>query len=213
MQLPQQSRPRGLFGSRIARVRHRAAWLLAAGVCPLAMLGANPAVEVVLQDKRTWDFPGASMHFSNEFPGARLNACEQLGDARFRLVISPENTPINENPWYAFRIWADKRRTLTLYMTNSCLGHLRQPFLRQDGATWRRLPEQDYRFGPQSRTARAQLQIGPHPLWVSAVEMLGVKDLEDWMQHLSSVPFVRSTVIGKSIDGRPLAEQHGCGGS
>jgi cytosolic carboxypeptidase protein 6 len=206
MQLAQQPGWRGLFGLRIARVGRLAAWLLAGVLCPQAAPAANPAIKVALQTQRTWDFPGANVHFSNEFPGARLNACDQLGDAEFRLVISPENTPINESPWYAFKVWADKPRSITICLTNTSIGNLRRPCLSRDGVAWSRLSTNDYRFDRRTRTALARLQIGPRPLWVSAVEMLGVQDLEAWMRRVSAQPFARSSVIGESIEGRPIRE-------
>jgi cytosolic carboxypeptidase protein 6 len=205
-QVKSSTRWRCVGGLCLNRVVRLAVWLLFVCLCPVALPATNPAVKVALQVKRTWDFSQAHVHFSNEFPGARLNACEQIGAASFRAIISPENTRINESAWYAFKVWSDHPAAITVCLTNTHLAYLRRPWLSGDGVTWNRLPDDACRFDRKTRTVWVRLHLGPRPLWLAAVRMLGVEELEKWMQRISDLPFVRSRVVGRSIEARPLRE-------
>jgi hypothetical protein len=81
------------------------------------MLGAQgdaphvggPPIKAALQERRVWVFadPAPTVTFDNQFSGARVNACTQIGPREFKVLITPENEPINPSPWYAFRVRAD----------------------------------------------------------------------------------------------------------
>ena len=59
---------------------------------------------VHLPKRQTFSFAETGVFVSNDFEGARLNAIVRSGDT-YTAQISPENTPINDSPWYAFKIW------------------------------------------------------------------------------------------------------------
>ncbi|MEX0359365.1 MAG: hypothetical protein AB3N10_00125, partial [Allomuricauda sp.] len=66
------------------------------------------------QIKRTFSIPKTGVYASNEFDGARLNGFTALNDSTAKVVIKPENTPINNSPYYAFTIWSDNKRPFYL---------------------------------------------------------------------------------------------------
>ena len=137
---------------------------------------ASPVRKAELQTRRTWNF--GDVHFSNEFSGARLNSCEQISTNEFKVIISPENEPINRSPWYAFKVWSETRRKISVRFVYTYGSHRTRPWLSRDGEKWERLAERDHTVNRDLGEGTARLTIGPKPLWVAAQEMIGLKQLE-----------------------------------
>ncbi|MCW5556134.1 MAG: succinylglutamate desuccinylase/aspartoacylase family protein [Verrucomicrobiae bacterium] len=163
-------------------------------------------IKVRMQNRRTWSFPAAGVYFTSEFSGARLNGCEHLGGNEFKLVISPENIPINRSPWYAFKIWSDLPKTVTLRFTYTYGEPRTRPWLSHDGDQWKEIANADYAVESASRTAVVKLDVTPQPLWVAAQEMIGLKELSVWTDAKMRLKFARSSIIGRSIEGRPIRQ-------
>lgn len=60
---------------------------------------------------------------SNEFESARLSDFYQVNDSTFEVLIEPENAPINNSPWYAFKIWGDESRFINLRLSYKSARH------------------------------------------------------------------------------------------
>jgi cytosolic carboxypeptidase protein 6 len=178
------------------------------GAALLLVFHATTADErkVALQAKRTWEFPEAGVRFTNEFAQARLNNCEQTGPDTFRLTISPENEPINPSPWYAFKVSSEAPRTLTLQFAVTANGSVLRPRLSRDGKEWTLIDKEAFSPKEKSRDAVAKIQTGPKPLWVAAQEFVGVTELEAWMDRKVALPFASGSIVGHSIEGRPIRE-------
>ena len=73
-------------------------------------------VPIQLQYKGTFDL-GKGVFISNEFDGARLNGVARSNDSLITVLIAPENTPINNSPWYAFKLWSETESEI--YLTSS----------------------------------------------------------------------------------------------
>ena len=73
------------------------------------------SVDIHYQEPRTYQID--EVYATNDFPAARLNNFTKLSDGYFRVTISPENFPINPSPWYAFKIWSNKKETIKLNCT------------------------------------------------------------------------------------------------
>ena len=63
------------------------------------------------QVKKTYTINELGIYASNEFDGARLNGFEKLNDTTAIVFISPENGPINNSPYYAFRAWSNTQKS------------------------------------------------------------------------------------------------------
>lgn len=61
-----------------------------------------------------WSFPEQGVTFEANFPRARMTACEPLGPDEFGAVVRPENLPVNDSPWFAFRVRSETEKTITL---------------------------------------------------------------------------------------------------
>jgi dipeptidyl-peptidase-4 len=168
--------------------------------------------KVTLQTKRSWDFAADGITFSNEFSGARLSDCERISPLEYRLTIAPENIPVNPSPWYAFKITSKKAQSITLRFNLTAKGAVLLPRVSKDGKTWTPINKAAFTPAPKSREALqaeravATLEVGPETLWVAAQEMLGLAESDTWMAAKIRLPFVKESVIGESIEHRPLRQ-------
>lgn len=120
----------------ILRIPASIAWL-----CVLFTLTASfPSVAkdspVQKQTRRTFFFKEAGVRFNNDFLGARLNDCTQTGDSEFRILIRPENTPVNNSAWYAFQVVAKEPKIITVTLAYEGGKHRYKPKTSFDGVKW-----------------------------------------------------------------------------
>ncbi len=64
--------------------------------------------EITPQKLRTIGAGDPKVWITNEFESARAVDFYQVNETTFEVLIEPENHPINNSPWYAFKIWADE---------------------------------------------------------------------------------------------------------
>ena len=160
--------------------------------------------KVALQQKRTFTFEQAGVRFSNQFSGARLNECTQVGSSAFRLVIRPENTPINDSAWYAFQVTAETPRTITASLTYVGGRHRYKPRISRDGRVWSPLEADRWVYDREKGTVALRLDVDKRPLWVAGRDLVGVAQIESWADALARKPFIRQSTIGKSMRGHPI---------
>src|SRR5210317_269015 len=68
---------------------------------------------IVFQVKKTYAFEDDNVFADNQFDGARLNNFYK-NNSVYTAQITPENEPINESAYYAFRLWSTEKRTIQL---------------------------------------------------------------------------------------------------
>jgi hypothetical protein len=179
--------------------------IFAAAIFAAAQLAfANDAIKVPLQSRQQWNFNG--VRFDNDFSGARLNGCAQLGAHDFKVIVSPENEPINPSPWFAFKVSADTAQRIALHFDYTYDGPHGRPWLSADGKNWTRVPTNFYTRGPETNMATLRLDVGKNPVWVAAWDMVGLKEINDWADKICRLPFVKSGSAGVSIENRPLRD-------
>jgi hypothetical protein len=151
-----------------------------------------------------WSFPREGVVFEADFPGARLTDCAAVAPDAFRAVVRPETLPVNDSPWFAFRVRADREKRITLQIR--CQGgSLRyRPKISLDGAQWVLLPEECYEPTADRKEASLTLEIGPRVLLVAAQEPVSRAEIEDWAATLERLPFVTRSTFGTSVRGVPL---------
>ena len=160
--------------------------------------------EIVPQKKRTIGFEQSGVWVSNEFTGARLNDFYQTDDSVYTALIRPENAPINNSAWYAFKIWAKQPQTVKIRLTYEDGDHRYVPKLSRDGETWTPIDAASYAHDTTDGTATLRLRLGPDTLWVAGQEVITSKHFARWMDGLARRPYVTQQVIGQSRQGRPL---------
>ena len=168
-------------------------------------VSSAPAQRVALQTQRTWRFESDHVCITNAFPGARLSDCQRVARHEYRLVVRPENQPVNNSAWYAFRVDVQEAVTLTVHLVYEGGRHRYHPHLSPDGRVWHVLSAERYRHDRAQHSATLTLAaVVEHPLWVAGSALIGVADLDKWCQQLANDRFVQRAVVGQSLGGRPL---------
>ena len=181
--------------------------------------GPNPLVStetvpVQAQWKGTWSFQDSTVFFTNDFPGGRLNGVAQTGEDHYTLLITAENYPINQSPWYAFKVWGKEKGIITLKLQYLESRSRYYPKLSTDGLNFYPLDSGAYRplqpgegeFGIESAPGEIEMdiEITPEPLWVSAQELWNSPRVKSWVDAVSSHEDVQQEVVGLSREKRPI---------
>ncbi len=150
-------------------------------------------------------FEAQGIRFDNEFPGGAYAEVTALEDGTFELVVKPENTPINDSAWFAFRVMSTgAAREITVRLRYIGCTHRYQPKLSTDGKSWTPLEAARLGLAGDRRSVELRLAVGPSPLWVAAQELLTSADMIGWAEALASRPFVKLERIGRSVLGKDL---------
>lgn len=160
--------------------------------------------EITPQHERTIGISTDGVWLSNEFAGARMNDFYKLKDSLYQVVLEPENYPINNSPWYAFKVWSDTAKTVSLKLVYRKGEHRYYPEISRDGKNWSPIDSASYRQDTLQGTATLRLDLSEEPLWISAQEVLTVDDYAAWADSLSKKPFVWQDTAGYSHQERPV---------
>ncbi len=163
------------------------------------------------QLKKTYDL-GNGIYCSNKFDGARLNGVALTKENEITVLITPENTPINSSPWYAFKIWSETQKDIQLKITyNQGTAHRYYPKLSLDGKNWNNVDSSYYLADTASinkeekpKFCTITLSVNPDTLWIAAQEIITSTDIKNWSENLAEKPFILTSEMGKSKEGRPI---------
>ena len=160
--------------------------------------------EISPQHERTIGISADGVWLSNEFPGARMNDFYKANDTLYQVVLEPENHPVNNSPWYSFKVWADTAKTISLKLQYRHGDHRYFPEISKDGARWMPIDSASYAQDTLKGTATLKLDLSEKPLWVSAQELLTVDDYTAWADSLAKKDFIRQDTAGFSHQKRPV---------
>ena len=137
-----------------------------------------------------------------------VNNCTHLQDNIYVATISPENSPINRSPWYAFKISSSKKQTIEVRFLLTYPGVTSRPKISIDGKEWKALEKDKWTAAnPEKKTpASALIEVGPEALWIFAHPPISLNDLDSWSNNLAKSPSTKITSIGKSLEGRPIKQ-------
>lgn len=153
--------------------------------------------------RRTIGFQSRGVWFSNELEGGRLNDVWSEGDTVFVARVRPENAPINNSAWYAFKVWSDTPQTVAVRLDYEGGRHRYWPRVRRAGGAWTPLPDSAVRADARD-AATLRLEVGPDTLWVAGQELVTTSAFRGWSDSLAALPHVRREEIGRSRLGRPI---------
>jgi predicted deacylase len=160
---------------------------------------------VHLPKRQTFSFPETGVFVSNDFEGARLNTIIRTGNS-YTAQISPENIPVNDSAWYAFKIRSKKPQTIQIRLTYTYSKHRYAPKISSDRIHWTAVQPPDYLHDPTNDSATLRLHVGPDPIYVAGQELFTTQDFKQWIHDLCKKKFVHSTTIGKSANGKPIVK-------
>jgi hypothetical protein len=169
-------------------------------------------VPIQLQYKGIFDL-GAGVYLSNTFEGARMNGAARTNDTLITVLITPENSPINMSPWYAFQLWSDHPQDIYVKLSYpEDAAHRYHPKVSTDGQNWLSLDSASFRVSKVIKEEKEvakdmtmKLSIGLDTTWVAAQEMITTEHVDQWMRGLESSAYVKRDTIGYSHEGRPVS--------
>ncbi|MEM7485179.1 MAG: M14 family metallopeptidase [Bacteroidota bacterium] len=181
--------------------------------------GTNPIVPTVnkpvqKQWKGIWSFDDDTTFFTNDFDGARLNGVAADGNNHYTVLITAENTPINVSPWYAFKVWTERPREITLKLTYQDSRSRYYPKISSDGIHFKPFDSTAFKainpgegeFGIKAAPEFVELtlSIKKEPIWISAQELYPSKRVNKWIDSLSLKPYISNYEIGKTTENRAM---------
>lgn len=155
---------------------------------------------IQVQEKKVYQIGG--VYADNQFDGARLNNFIAINDSTFQATIRPENTPINPSAWYAFRLWSDSPRRISLVLNYEDGWHRYSPKISRDGETWELLDSTLVEVDTVNATL--SLSLDKNKLWLAGQELENSSHVKKWCENLATHADVDFETIGKSVQDRPL---------
>ena len=140
-----------------------------------------------------------------DFESGAAATCEQAGEAAVRLTIKPENTPINNSPWYAFKVESAHLNRVDIKLEYQDGTHRYTPKLSSDGIKWVEYPVDRLVVADDKSYAAFSVPIKNGMTWVAAQPLLGIEAYRKWWDTLTSSATLEYSVIGKSLEGRDLS--------
>ena len=159
--------------------------------------------------RRTIGFLERGVWVSNELEGGRFSDAWMEGDSVLVLHNRPENAPVNNSAWYAFKVWSRTPDTLAVRFTYEDGRHRYWPKVRRSGdPEWTPLDSALVQRDSVTRGATVRLPVGPDTLWVAGQEMRTSTWFREWIDGLTTRPGVSTRVIATTPGGRPIRLVH-----
>ena len=160
--------------------------------------------EIYLQEKKTYQLDDLGIYVSNEFDGARLNRVEKVNDTLADLYFYPENAPINNSTYYAFKSWSSSPRTIYFRFNYPAdYSHRYIPKLKKNG-NWSIIDSS--RISIKGDRTILKLDITSEPVSIAAQEIQSSADVREWYSNAikGKEAFAQLGQFGTSTLGRTL---------
>jgi hypothetical protein len=157
------------------------------------------------QKKTIYSLDEIEVYASNKFDGAHLNGFEQINDSTVKVIIIPENTPINNSAYYSFKIWSKKEKTIYIQFDYpEGFTHRYIPKVKKNATNWEQINIKN--VFKKNKEVLLKLSIESDTTWVSAQELITSKDTKEWYNNLivDKTSYVHLKSVGKSRLGRNL---------
>ncbi|HHH54413.1 MAG TPA: hypothetical protein ENK91_12200, partial [Bacteroidetes bacterium] len=149
------------------------------------------------QIKKIYSFD--NVYFDNTFDGARMNNVSKLDDSTYQVDILPENYPINDSPWYSFRVWSDSIRNIYIKLNYENGHHRYIPKISSDRTHWNVIDTSGLVIADDRSFAIFPFKVDTSKIWISAEEIINSSDVKIWMQKLKKNAFTsRFLSVGKT---------------
>lgn len=149
--------------------------------------------KINIQKKQVFNIDDFQVYASNKFDGARLNGFSKKNDSTLVAHISPENTPINNSPYYAFSTWSDIPQTV--YITfDYPVGYKHRyiPKIKKNNI-WSTIDSTN--IFTQDSIYTIKLNLEKDPTVVAAQEIQSSANVKDWYTNLSQIHSNKIAII------------------
>ncbi|MDP3314000.1 M14 family metallopeptidase [Lutibacter sp.] len=161
--------------------------------------------KITLQEKKIFFDQNTAIYLSNNFDGARLNDVKKLNDSTLQLRIQPENTPINNSAYFAFKIWSKKPTTAYLeFNYPKDYSHRYIPKIKSENEIWQNI-DSNLIF-KKDTIITIKVIINEKPQIIAAQEIITSTQTKIWynaliQQHKAKITY---KTIGNSVLGKPI---------
>jgi len=146
-----------------------------------------------------------AIHADNMFDGARMNDFKKISDDKYEILVKPENTPINNSAWYAFRIWSDTISKVFLKIRYVNGTHRYSPKYSFDRKKWTAFDPNTIDKAEDGSYIIFPLTLTKNKIWIAAQEIINSGDVKIWIDSLKVNPRVSEVMsIGISTLGRDI---------
>lgn len=121
----------------------------------------------------------------------------------FQIEIAPENTPINDSPWYAFEVTGAAGLSVPITLLYQGGTHRYSPKIQSDDGTWASFAG-DLAISVDETTAQFTLLPTTDTLRVAAQPIINTADHRAWADALARLDYVDFKTIGQSVEGRAI---------
>lgn len=139
-----------------------------------------------------------------DFSAANMASCAVLGPSTIEVSLVPEDTPINQSPWYAVRLTPHQAGNVTIVLQYEEHPHRYKPKVSHDGVAWTVVPDDRVDAKAAGFRVSIDLELDDQPLFLSAQELFTNAAHDAWTAEQAAKDFVSGEVIGASIEGRPI---------
>ncbi len=156
------------------------------------------------QVKQTYSLPEVGIYASNEFDGARLNGFKQENDSTVLVIIHPENIPINNSPYYAFKTWSSTSKSFYFkFQYPKRYKHRYIPKLKINDE-WSIIDSTQ--IFKHDSIVTIKLKLNKSPITVAAQEINSSSDVMNWYTDLvnGKYDYVNIRSVGETTLGRNI---------
>ncbi|MFT5521561.1 MAG: hypothetical protein ACI9IA_002162 [Enterobacterales bacterium] len=150
--------------------------------------------------------------FDRDFSAAHLDECKQLSSDNYLLTIRPENTPINDSPWYAFKVSStdtsqdpsQEKKTINISIKFIDGNRRYLPKMSVDGKNWQSIP---YKNNPQNENQMSfKVEVSAKPILIAGQEIINNEHYFTWAENIDKNTELSLSILGESSQGRPILQ-------
>ena len=162
------------------------------------------AKQIDIQTKQTYHLQDVGVYCSNEFDGARLNGFVKENDSTAIVMIKPENVPINNSPYYAFKTWSGTPKSFYFKFQYPVGFRHRYTSKLKINNKWIVI-DPSLVFKKDS-IVTIKLNLSKEPIIVAAQEIQSSSDVKNWYTEIvkGKEEFVKLKSAGRSVLGKNL---------
>ena len=138
------------------------------------------------------------------FSGGGNSVCEVISSEHIKILVKPESKDsINPSPWYAFRKSKHIKKIL-LELDYGEYEHRYFPKIKKINSGWERLNKSDILIKNDGKNVFINFYPSREAQYISSQELITEDWYEDWYKILKKSKFLKSRIIGYSVQNRPI---------
>ena len=138
------------------------------------------------------------------FSGAGNSTCAVISSDHIKISVVPESKEsINPSPWYAFRKSKNTKKIL-VELSYGEYEHRYFPKIKKTNGNWEKINERDILIKNNGKNVLINLYPSKESQYISSQELITEDWYEDWYVTLKENNFLRSKIVGYSVQNRPI---------